>query len=105
MSTYTYPSECIRCGRSLQRSTRYGNQYVECSCTKIDVPTMTTLKQVPTVANMTPRVYLAGQALMAFQFINNPNNHAVNRPWDHEKIAKACLSVADAILAASEEKP
>ena len=97
MSTYTYPSECIRCGRSLQRDSLYGNQYVECSCTKVDVPTMTTLNQVPTVANMTLRDWFAGQALVAC-YEHVPENYRSN-------VAMEAWRMADAMLKAREVKP
>ena len=96
MSTYTYPSECRKCGRSLQRDSLYGHQYVECSCTKVDVPTTISpfIKQVPTVPNMTLRDWFAGQALAGLASSSHPDRAAT--------LAYQC---ADAMLKAREEKP
>jgi hypothetical protein len=57
------------------------------------------------VTDMTLRDWYAGQALMAFQHISNPNSYAVKTEWNPETIAIKCYAVADAMLAAREVNP
>lgn len=102
MSTYTFPSECRKCGQSLQRHSLYGNQYVECSCTKVDVPTTISpfIQPVPTVPSMTLRDWFAGQAMQGLLACGEADNEHTS-----SVTAAASYRIADAMLAAREVKP